>query len=236
MANQKMMKKKLKIDIGPNNNNCIMTKIYDYNNINKKNKIINSTNNTYKSRMINTTESNYANDNYIKNQLKNIEKQLMLKDINNKNLKNIVNSYRIKMNNGSCDYSNMNNSYDINNSINNNNYNNHNILISKSLNAKSYKKINPNNKPNNNTNNNNNKNIIHLNSLQNEKNKNIIINNLIIKNNCNNLFYRNNLSDDEHKNQKQTYNNRYDDNSQMSRKNNSYLYYKPISERNYFNN
>ena len=233
VTNHKIIKKKLKIDIDPNNNNRIMTQAYDYNNINKKNKII-STNNTYKSKMTNTTESNYINDNYIKNQLNNIEKQLKLKDINNKNLKNIDNSYRIKMSNGSYDYSNINNSYDINNSINNNNYN---ILISKSLNAKSYKKINPNNKPNNNnTNNNNNKNIIHINNMQNEKNKNIIINNLIIKNNCNNLLYRSNLSDDEHKNQKQTYNNRYNDISQMSRKNNSYLYYKPISDRNNFNN
>ena len=213
---QHNIKKNLKIDIDSNRDNHMITHIYNYNNRNNKN---NQINNIYKDKIIAMTDSYNLNDNF-----KNIsfnENNLLFTDSNNRNLKNSVSNKNKLINSVNGNYD-----YNLKNSLSNN-INKNNRLVNKSININSYNKLDNNKKSNINYN----KNIIHINTMKNEKNKNIIINNLIIKNDCNNLIYRSNLSDDGHRNQKEVYNNRY---SQHSRETNNLRFYRPFSVRNNF--
>ena len=217
---QNIIKKKLKINIDSNKNPRMVTQINNY--IGRKNKnIINNNQINYK-KMILVTDSNNINYNF-KNSSFN-DNNLLYTDYNNRYIKNNFanNNYNINRSLNGYNFNNMNK---INNNINNNSK-----LINKSINNYPYYNLN-NNKQNNI---NYDKSIIHINSMKNEKNKNIIINNLIIKNSCNNLMHGNNLSDYEQRNKKEVLNNRY---SQHYRDNNNLQFYRPISERNnLFNN
>ena len=68
-------------------------------------------------------------------------------------------------------------------------------------------------------------------NTQKDKN-NIIINNLIIKNNCNNLYYRNNLNNSQRIQILRNSNNRNDANKILTPNISSHNQYKPFIQRN----
>ena len=186
---KKINKKNLKIDTNSNINNKLNTEIKF-----KNDKISNikSTNYISKNKLVNLTENtNYINESYSNNPFINNEDINLLKVKNKSNRNNIkpnISSHLIKNKKGI--YSSNNN-----NIINNLSFNNIPSVNYKRI----YNSINSNSNKKSNSNNGNN-NIFHINSFKNETNKNIIINNVIIKNNCNNLIYKSRFNKNENKN------------------------------------
>ena len=191
-----------------NNYNANTPKINNYNKNNTKNNIINSVNDKYI-----LTESYNRNRNFKNDQFKIIQYQLIFKEKKNNNNYKINNSNIRK--NDSLNYSDINNLSNVNNVKDK-------MLLNKSLKVNTF----------NNINSENNNNLIHINSLKNERNKNIIINNLIIKNNCNNLLCKKKLCDSKN----HTLNHLYTNSSQILNNKNNLLNYKPYSLRNNFLN
>ena len=207
MSNKKINKKKIQINTGKQINTRMMTQMNNDNN-NKNNLSTNDI--LYKNKIMNITER--ISQNLLRNPFK-INEKLKTKGIIKNNDRYLNQNYEEKQ----IKEININNSYNI---PNRNIYKPINKPVNNSINMNSNIKLNKNK-------------IFHIYSLKNDDKRNIIINNLIIKNNCNNLFYNNDFDKNKKKNS-QRLNMRYKNISQLPIKND--VNHAQYSQRNNMNN